>query len=264
MTRSLRLLLLLLVALGMSSSLGACDAPADTSVDPIGDDGSGFTDGSTVGDDEDQAPTTASVETIGDGSGIAHPEVELPPPSRSMKRLTVDMLTDSQSVVAGEDADGTPIRWTVKVGPQEYDALHPSVLGGTLGKPDWKEVTEEGAVPTALYSKFMDDMARDVCEKMATADLQRTDASERTLIRESGLDETADGVGADDSALRANARYLLLRFLAQRVDTDDQAVTDLVDLFHAGADAATAGQPAAEGWFTVCVALMTSPAFHLY
>ena len=56
----------------------------------------------------------ASVEPQGDPLPIGHPELELPPESREIKRMTVDMLAASIPVVAGNDTDGNEIAWTAR------------------------------------------------------------------------------------------------------------------------------------------------------
>jgi len=72
-------------------------------------------------------------------------------------------------------------------------------------------------------------MARDVCAKMKTTDLQRFDDVD------------------------ANLRYLKLRFLGEKVADDDaESVASLRKVYEAG------------GWSGACVALFSSPAFHLY
>lgn len=226
-------------------------------------------DATSTGPDIDPGDTPAGVETplaevevLGAGvDGFEHPPVDLPPTSRDIKRLSIDMLEGSIPVVAGDDAGGEPIRWTVVYQGTEYAVLDQDVLGATLGRPDWREVTAEPAEPTSLYLKFMDDMGREVCGRMIDADQATADAEARRLIRFAALDD------ADDAdAIRANLRYLMLRFLGERVDdADAEATADLEALFDAGVATAAAGSsPALAGWTTVCVALFTSPAFHLY
>ncbi|MFT7623549.1 MAG: hypothetical protein ACI9WU_002732 [Myxococcota bacterium] len=161
----------------------------------------------------------------GDPLGFDHPPVDLPPTSRAIKRLTVQQLRNLLPVVAGPG-----ISWTLRDGSQDVELLQPEALGRTLGEPDYVQVTHEAAEPTALYLKFMDDMARDVCTKMDEAG---------TLAPSADRDQ--------------NLADLKLRMLGERVpDADADAVADLAVVHDAG------------GYLAVCVALMTSPAFHLY
>ena len=117
----------------------------------------------------------------------------------------------------------------------EVEALSQQALGLTLGSPDYIYVTEEPAQPTALYAKFMDDMARDVCGKMG-----------EQLVRFQDPE--------------ANLRYLMLRFLGEKVaGTDTQTTAPLRAVFDAASES-----DSATGWQAVCVSLFLSPAFHLY
>jgi len=206
--------------------------------------------------------TPVSVDNLGPSLPAEHPAVELPPTSASIKRLTVTMLSNSLPIVAGEDATGQPITWTVlrPGGDKPIPALEPQALGRALGHPDYLEVTVEPAQPTALYVKFMDDMARDVCDKMLESDIQQPNSEQRQLVRFSPLNNVDD-----IEAIDANLRYLMLRFLGQRVAPDDvESIEALRTAFVTSATAATTEPPQKSGWRTVCVALLSSPAFHLY
>jgi len=184
-----------------------------------------------------------------------HPPIDVPPESRGTRRLSVDMLEGSVPVVAGTSADGAPIQWSRTVKGQPVSRFALSEYGAALGRPDYRTTTEEPTEPNALYAKFMDDMARDVCAQMITADAARPDPSTRALARFAPLDEPGD-----PAAVNENLRYLKLRFLGQHAeDGDDAAVADLRAVY----DAAAATTPR-EGWRAVCVALFDSPAFHVY
>lgn len=202
---------------------------------------------------------TATVTELGDAAPLDHPPIEAPPASRSVKRLSVDQLAAALPVVAGDDANGLPITWRLKVGQKTVEALSDQALAPTLGKPDWIQVTEEGLQPSSLYLKFADDMARDVCEQAIKEDVTRDDPASRALTRFADPRDTTDR-----PAIRANLRYLKLRFLGVKVDaTDDTATADLEAVFDR-ASAAAQNNPGPTGWHAVCVALLTDPAFHLY
>jgi hypothetical protein len=133
------------------------------------------------------------------------------------------------------------------------------MLAKTLGKPDYITTTSEPAEPTALYVKFMDDMARNVCDQIIAADATKANAEDRTLLRFVDLLEYEDA-----ASINTNLRYLKLRFHAEKVaDTDDATVAPLKKVFDTAA-AEAKGQPARGGWRAVCVALFLSPEFHLY
>ncbi|HIN85612.1 MAG TPA: hypothetical protein EYN06_03945 [Myxococcales bacterium] len=192
-------------------------------------------------------------------TGINHPPVELPPDSREVKRMTIEMLRNSVDLIVGTDEQGKQIRWTHKVGNKTFDMLSDSGLAKTLGKPDYMNTTEEPAKPTALYLKFMDDMSRDLCGKVLVADSQKSVQATRTLIRFIGLKEYQDA-----NAIHENLRYLKLRFHGEQVpDTDTETLAPLKKVFDTVA-AAEKSEPAAEAWRAVCVALFLSPEFHLY
>lgn len=228
-------------------------------------------------------PPAVTVTSLGDGSGWMHPPVDLPQEavtSRSVRRLTTMMLARSLPIVAGpeiagEDGPEDPrITWTL--GSQVAVETDPTSFGAfdrTLGRPDYVSVTSEGAEPSPLYLKFMDDMARDVCAKMVNADAAAPSAT-GTLARFAPLDQ----LGTDEE-IRDNLRYLKLRFWGEHLEPDDdEGVAGLETLYrdvvayveevpvNPAADAQNKGPrvPSREGWGAVCVALMSSPAFHLY
>lgn len=205
------------------------------------------------GDDPDGGGNTdLDVEPYGEAGPLAEG-----PTGRWTKRLTVDMLQASVPVVAGRGADGQPIRWKVDHKGGTRDGFAQNVFGGTLGKADYHRVTEENTVPSSLYAKLLDDVARNVCDQMLQADLAKTEASERVLTRFAGAGSDAD--------VAANVRYLTLRFLGENLEPDAPQIIGLQKLYGEVAAAAKgAKDPAMEGWRAVCVALVSSPAFHVY
>jgi len=138
---------------------------------------------------------------------------------------------------------------------------------GTLGVPDYVTSVEENLEATPLYLKFMGDMARDACNRGVTADAAQPDATQRAVLR---FVEPMDTVLSSPSKVDENLRYLRLSFLGLRAaSADDPAVVQLRGLFDDAVKAAAAGNTPTrahvlEGWRTVCVALITSPEFHLY
>ena len=183
---------------------------------------------------------------------VEHETVELPPTSAYTKRLSVDMIQDSLPIVGGSAAS-----WRVNYLNKEYDGF--TVLGPTLGRPDYVSLTVENLEPTALYVKFMGDMAVHVCDKIIASDKKEPTISARVLMRFIESDDPAAGVNA-------NLRYLKLRFLAERVQDDDtEGIADLRAVYDAALnDPNNKDDAVFKAWNAVCVALFTSPSFHLY
>lgn len=204
------------------------------------------------------APTQVT-ETAGPGGLPAtHPPVDLPPTSRGPRRLSVDQLMASIATVANPETpnpDAGPITWSY--------ATSSSMLR-TLGKPDYNFVTEEDLTPSTLYMKFAGDIANDVCGKM----LQTVHRGE-VLMKDVGPTDTLQ---SNPVAVKSHMRWLYLRFFGRYVaDTDDATIGPMLQVFDgvtAAAQLPDAGglksAPAVEGWRAVCVAMLTSPDFHLY
>jgi hypothetical protein len=173
------------------------------------------------------------------------------PQSRDARRVSIEMLRRSFPVVFGNDPAGQPITWTLgaRTGFDAYSRA--------LGEADYADVVDENRDPSPLYLKFIDDAARDGCNKVLTADLARTDPTQRALVRYAQLTDTAG------DALNKNLRYLRLRFHGVHVaDADDAPIAGLRQLF---TDSLAAnGGSVKEAWRAVCVALVTAPEFSLY
>jgi hypothetical protein len=189
---------------------------------------------------------------------VDHPSVPGEPVSRRITRLSIAQLRNTFPVVFGNDAAGQPITWTIPAGGKQVNGF--DAFAGTLGVPDYSINTEEALDPSPLYLKFVDDAARDACEKALTADYGRSERSARTLLRHVELTATELGVVE-------NLKYLKLRF--HGVKASDNDVAPLKRLFSSVVEAAAARAVppearAREGWRAVCVALATAPEFHLY
>jgi len=74
------------------------------------------------------------------------------PLDRPLRRMHVDQLQASIERVTGG------IRWT----DGDDDLLEE--LAGTLGRPDYLEVTHEDLEPGLVFQKFLDDAAIAVCD----------------------------------------------------------------------------------------------------
>jgi hypothetical protein len=197
------------------------------------------------------------------GSGAGDPDFGSPNPldpthvpGRLVRRLRVSQLRATFPVVFGNDAAGKPITWMVNSTTSGFDFYR-----APLGEPDYLNTTDETAEVSALYVKFIDDAARDACNRALTADNGRADPNARVLIRHT---ERTATYATDPAGIDANLRYLRLRFHNIPVTPgDDSPITGLRQVFNAAVSAATAS-PSIEGWRAVCVALVTAPEFSIY
>jgi hypothetical protein len=149
--------------------------------------------------------------------------------SRGPRRLSVDQLQRTLDNL-GELPPGSVVL--------------PPDLAVTLGKSDYKRVTEEQLEPTPLFMKFMLDFGAIYCGDLAMAEATRTDA--KIFTRFSTVDE--------------NLRFLLLRFTGIEGSDADPYVTRLQAVYQAGSQSSAP----LSGYQAVCVSLFTSPEFLLY
>lgn len=177
--------------------------------------------------------------------------------SRGSGRLSVNQLRLSFPIVAGQTPEGEGLTWN------QLERFAPA-----LGEPDFADVTMENLDPSPLYAKFMDDAARDVCNRILDNDPELASAPARSLYR---FVDFQDTVASNPVGVDQNLRYLKLRFHGVRVPDDEtKGIAPLRALFAQGVAAAQGGAAAPsvahvrEGWRLVCVALMTAPEFHIY
>ena len=145
--------------------------------------------------------------------------------TRAVQRMPIEILEASIPVVAGKDVNGSDIIW--KDGNNA--ALADNIYGAVLGRPDYVTVTEENPAPSSLYVKFMRDMARDVCTRIADNDTKRVNYTDATLWRFAPTDGTAS-----EEQINENLRYLTLRFLGMRLTSEDPYIAQLRAVFNAG------------------------------
>jgi hypothetical protein len=199
----------------------------------------------------------------GDGKSVPpldHAPVEVRSETATPRRLSTDQWRGSFPTIFGTDTAGAPITW--KSGTSE--PLESAGIKRALGEPDYITTTEEALEPSILYAKFTDDAARSVCGQALDADSARADAKTRVVVR---FASPADSVESNVQAIDANLRYLKLRFHAVHVpDTETSLLAPLRDLFRTVSTGTTgsAEVKAKSGWMAVCVALSTSPEFHIY
>ena len=202
--------------------------------------------------------------SVGPVQPIDHPAIDITKPLHSAlpQRLRVAQLRGTFPAVMGTELDGGVVTWRVGSTTLGLDSY-----GDTLGEADYLAITEDNLEPSPLYLKFMDDAARDVCNRALTADYARPLATERAILR--FVDKTQTVANAA-SAVDANLRYLKLRFHGIKLEADDdQQISGLRTLFSSVTTSSANGTTVdstdiREGWRAVCVALLVAPEFHLY
>jgi len=195
---------------------------------------------------------------------VDHPPVTRPPTitSASSQRVSIAQLRGTLPVALGNDLSGNPVTWIYPNGKPGLD-----VVSLTLGEPNYIDTTEEDLSPSPLYLKFMDDLARDACDRVLTADYGRGAAADRSLLR---FVDLADTASTNAAGVNQNLRYLKLRLHGVKIDdSDDTTIAPLRDLFARGVQgsagsAAPTANDVKEGWRVVCNALLTAPEFHIY
>lgn len=158
------------------------------------------------------------------------------------RRLSVDQLRRSIPVLFGDVTWTVPVREGARREVPAFDAL-----SRTLGEADYLQVTASNLDASPLFAKFMDDMAGDVCSKAIERDRTAPPAS-RVILSDGPVD--------------ANLRRLRLGFhgiLVPEGSTD--GIADLRQL-HDEVVAETGN--AEDGWYAVCVALVTAPELMAY
>jgi hypothetical protein len=206
--------------------------------------------------------TPVSLDPGGNAPPIDHPPLpadKRPVDSSLPQRLSVEQLRGTYPVVLGNDVNGVGITWMIGTNA----AL--DTMSSTLGEADYATTTADDLTPSPLYAKFMNDAARDVCQRVLDADAAREEMSDRVLLHE--VDPSDVGTPST-TAIDANIRYLKLRFQGIKVAaSDDTMVLPVRKAFLAGVAASTSHTPATQaesGWRVVCVALLTAPEFHIY
>ena len=156
------------------------------------------------------------------------------------RRLTVDQLRRSIPALF----DG--ITWTFDSRAGRVNAF--DTLAQTLGEADYLQVTYENTEPSAMFAKFMDDMAGDVCGKAVTRD-ESAPADQRIIAPY-----------AED--VYRNLRFLRLKLHGIYVpDASEEGLQDLAQLHN---DVLAETNSITAAWYAVCVAMLTAPEFLSY
>ena len=180
------------------------------------------------------------------------------PLNRARRRLNLDQLSMAISQVSGG------LMWSERVNNQERDLF--VTLSDTLGKPDYIQSTTEDLTPSALFLKFLDDAARQVCEKRIDLDLSalndpRVEPAPDSVKLWGNLSLDAD-MRESPVEVEAQIRALVLRFHSRQLPEGDSPrlaywrwlfeTATLVD-----------GEPLS-GWRALCVTLINHPDFYSY
>jgi hypothetical protein len=159
---------------------------------------------------------------------------------KTARRMSVDQLRRTiPALFAG-------ITWTVPVNNGQRPGF--TALSRTLGEADYIQSNTNNLDPSPLFTKYMDDMAGDVCTKAIAHDHDAVNATDRLVMRETDID--------------ANLRYLRLKLHSLYVpEGSTDSIADLRILYD---DVVTGGATAEDGWYAVCVAMLTAPEFMTY
>jgi len=182
---------------------------------------------------------------------VDHGEVSLLPPDpvRLRQRMNLDQLAAAIARTTGG------LSWTEGTGANTKDLF--TTLAPTLGKPDFNQITQEDLSPSSLFQKFMDDAARDVCQKLVVVEVAAPELERHLMIHVEPTDDLeAMALGMDE-----NLSELLLRFHGKRLAVD---APELVQWRWLATSVANVTQSPTQGWRAVCVALMTHPQFYSY
>lgn len=155
---------------------------------------------------------------------------------RRIRRLSADQFNRSLQVATGQT-------WT------RY-----AQFSSALGKADWSQITQEGDDIGVTFEKLTTDAARETCRRAVTAPGQ-------AIMRFAAL---ADRPGAGDAKIRANLKYLLMRFHGVDVTADDDPrMTPWLSILQGGTAPTTDALMGAR-WEAVCIGLATHPDFLTY
>lgn len=180
-------------------------------------------------------------------------EVDLVPPpleaTRALRRMDLDQLDATLRQVTGG------IGWTEVRGGREVNLF--VELAGTLGKPDYIEITSESLEPSALFQKFLGDAARSVCDRLIERDL-RLPMADRILMSSV---EAEDDLDSAAPRIDANLRALLLRFHGRHLPPGDPLLEGWTWMFETVLH--VTDEPV-DAWEAICVGLITHPDFYTY
>ena len=171
--------------------------------------------------------------------GLYEPPSEQPA-QRARRRMNIDQLEAAFLRVS----EG--LNWTERRNGRDESLF--GILAVTLGKPDYIQTTSEVLEPTALFQKFLDDAARQVCGKMVERDQSR---AEPILVKRNMAEDEVN----------QHLSNLILRFHS-RVLTEDSR--DLAQWRWLYDTVSAVERDQSTRWATVCTALFTHPDFYSF
>ena len=195
--------------------------------------------------------STASSATLVPVDMGPHPSLTpLPDPDlqgghvgRAPRRITVDQLKASILTTTGR-------QWS------QIDRV-----AASLGRADYALANIESIEANLVFTKFLEDGAREVCLAVAADDLTKPSAADRVLSREVPATVT-DVSKVDDATARANLQYLSKRFWGEALSGDE--LDGYVATFKTIAARAKAVNQSRQAWGAMCIALMTDSRFFTY
>lgn len=238
MIRATKTMLLASLVLAPGCYTGVAGGAETTGDDSLATHGSG--NGSvTIGSRPDEGDSGS--DDGGGESGAPNPEGEGPaefPAGRAIRRMTADQYVRSLEVATGQ----------VWMGFAEFSAA--------MGKADYAEIIEQDRTLSVTFEKFINDAALATCRTAIDADVE---GGGDIILRHASLEDD------DETAVRTNVQYLLLRFLADETELDDEAIDPWVSLVLAPV---TSPEQSAEvrraRWTAVCIGLATHVDFITY
>ena len=177
---------------------------------------------------------------------------------RPRRRMNLDQLDRAIRHVSGG------LFWSELRNGRE-DNLFES-LSATFGKPDFIQRTSEDLTPSALFMKFIDDAARQVCHKRIDIDLNalndpRSEQVSTEILLWGALSPDLSE-GEDSSRVDSQIRALVLRFHSQLLpEGESPRLAYWRWLFET---ASLVDHSPLSGWRALCVALINHPDFYSY
>ena len=179
--------------------------------------------------------------TWSDGTRVALYEPPAREPAeRARRRMNIDQLEAAFLRVSGG------LNWTERRNGRDESLFR--TLSVTLGKPDFIQTTNEVLEPTALFQKFLDDAARQVCGKM----VERDQSSAQPILVPKDL---------SDDKVNDHLAHLVLRFHSRSLAENSPDLAQWRWLY----DTVSAVEnDQSLRWATVCTALFTHPDFYSF
>ncbi|MGA9520732.1 MAG: hypothetical protein WBV82_04665 [Myxococcaceae bacterium] len=170
------------------------------------------------------------------------PELQGGNVGRAPRRITVDQLDASIQQVLGRKWNGLQF------------------LGASLGKADFAYVTTESSEVNLVFTKFLDDGAREVCHAAARAELEQTDAASRILSP--FIPDPKKPATADSAAVQKNLVAVSTRFWGYPLSGDE--LTRWTAFWDKVAALGQETRRPEQTLQALCIALMTDPRFLTY